>query len=346
MIPSRPLPLVEIISETFSIFGRTFLRYALLFLLLLVPGLCLVTAGGTTLVGDSILAARHEMAFDDSDLTALRNDFNAALASQNPAFAATLHVTGEPYPHPRTRQLYYFVRANLTRFSSSLGLLATGLVLFIIGLFALAAATVDLASQAFEERELEFFGSLGAAFARHVWKMLLLYMVYLIAVWGLDAILVFLPGTAGDAMSGFVLVAQIYLMFRLMVTVPVLVSEELGPFQSLARSWQLTRNAGWRTLGASFVFGVIFFVGLLMLSVVLQLVFSGVPIWWNDFLTRDRLTILWFLTTLPGFIRAAAAEISFTLLIFFGLLPVFGTVLYYDLRTRHDGPLVYLDENV
>jgi hypothetical protein len=32
------------------------------------------------------------------------------------------------------------------------------------------------------------------------------------------------------------------------------------------------------------------------------------------------------------------------MLLLFSLLPIFFTVLYYDLRTRHDGPLVYLED--
>jgi glycerophosphoryl diester phosphodiesterase family protein len=344
VIPSRPLALVEIITETFSIYGRTFVRYGLLFLILLVPGICLVTAGGTNLTEDFVTSAKHEINFDDSDLTTARNDINGYISEWNPAFAAMLPGSDQLHPHASTRQLYYFVRTNLTRFASSVDLLAAGLVLTVIGIFALAAVAVDLACQVFEARKQELFGSLRAAFARHVWKMLLLYILYLIAIWVLDAILSFLPGSAGDAISGFVMIAQIYVVLRLMVTIPALVSEESGPFHAIARSWELTRRAGWRIVGASFVFAVLLFVGSIILSTMMQLLFGDVSAWWNDFFTRGHLTLNWFLGTLPGFLRAMAGEMSFMLLIFYSLLSIFGTVLYYDLRTRHDGPLVYVDE--
>jgi len=84
VIPSRSLALVEIITETFSIYGRTFVRYGLLFLLLAVPGICLVTAGTTSLTTDAIVAVRHDVIFGDSDLTNARNDLNAYLSEQNP----------------------------------------------------------------------------------------------------------------------------------------------------------------------------------------------------------------------------------------------------------------------
>jgi hypothetical protein len=345
LIPSRPLALVEIITETFSIYGRTFVRYALLFLMLLVPSICLVTAGGVNVTEDFITSARHDINFNDSSLTAARNDFNAYITDWNPAFSTMLPGASLPHPHASTRQLYSFFRANITRFASVAELLAIGIALFMIGIFALAATTVDLASQVFEEREQEFFGSFRAAFARHVWKILLLYLLYLIATSILDGIVSFLPGTVGDAISSMVFVTQIYIFIRLVVTVPALVSEEIGPFQAVARSWQLTHRAGWRIVGVSIVFAMLLFIGSMILSIVMQFAFGNVSTWWNDFLTRDQLTLMWFVGTLPGFLRAAAAEMSITLLILYALLPIFGTVLYYDLRTRHDGPLVYVEEH-
>ena len=345
MIPSRSLSLVEIITETFSIYGRTFARYALLFLVLVVPGLCLVAAGSVNFTGDFIASAKHDINFGDSDLTAGRNDFNGYITDWNPAFSSMLPGASQPHPHASTRQLYYYFRTNIARFASSAELLAIGIVLLMIGIFALAGTTVDLASQVFEEREQEFFGSLRSAFARHVWKLLLLYLLYLSATWILDAILSFLPGTAGDAISSMVFVTQIYIFIRLVVTVPALVSEEIGPFQAVARSWQLTYRAGWRIVGVSVVFAMLLFIGSMILSIAMQFAFGDVSKWWNDFLTRDQLTLVWFIGSLPGFLRAAAVEMGITLLILYALLPIFGTVLYYDLRTRHDGQLMYVEED-
>jgi hypothetical protein len=346
VIPSRSLALVEIITETFSIYGRTFVRYGLLFLLLIVPGICLITAGTTSFTEDFVASAKHEINFGDSDLTNARNDFNALITEQNPAISEKLPGAGLPYPHANTRQLYYFFRTNFTRFSSSIDLLASGLLLLTIGVFALIASTVDLASQVFEERRQELFGSLRAAFMSHVWKMLLLYLLYMIAILGLDGILGLLPDAAADALSGFVLVAQIYLVLRLFVTIPALISEESGPFQAIVRSWWLTKNAMGRIFGASFVFSIILFVAFLFVGLIMQFFFSDFSLWWNEFLTRDHLTLQWLLESVPGALWAAAAESAIALLLLFGLMPIFGTVLYYDLRTRHDGPLVYVDENI
>ncbi len=343
MIPSRPLALVELITESFSIFWRTSARYGVLFLLLIVPGVCLVTAGSTQFTEDFVTQAKHNINFGDSDLTAARNDFNAFVTEQNPALQEKLPGVGGSYPHANTRQLYYFLRSNIGQFSSSIDLLASGLLLLTIGIFALTVATVDLASQIFEERDQELFGSLRSAFVGNLWKMLMLYTIYLMAVFLLDGILGLLPASAAGALSGFTLVAQIYTMTRLVVTVPAMVSEEIGPFRAVARSWELTRRFGGRILGASLVGAIVLFVVCVMAFIAMQFIFSDFSLWWNDFLTRDRLTLQWLLESSPGAIRAAAVEMT-VLFFLFGSIPIFGTVLYYDLRTRHDGPLMYVDE--
>jgi hypothetical protein len=345
VIPSRPLALVEIFTETFSIYGRTFVRYGLLFLILLVPGICLVTAGTTNFSQDFIMSAKHDINFNDSDLTNARNDFNAFVTQQNPILAEKLPGAGQPYPHANTRQLYYYFRGNLTRFSSSIDLLASGLLLLTIGVFALISATVDLASQVFEERPQELFGSLRAAFTKHVWKILLLYLLYAFAALALDGILSLLPAAGAGALSGFVLVTQIYIVIRLCVTVPALVSEESGPFQALARSWQLTKPAGGRMFGALLVSFALLFVAMIFLGLLLQFFFRDFSLWWNDVLTRDHLALQWMLQSVPGAILGAASEMTIELLILFSVMPIFVTVLYYDLRTRNDGPLVYVDED-
>src|SRR5205814_2087972 len=89
MIPSRPLHLTEIIGETFAIYRRTFPRYALLFLLLIVPGGALLTYGISGVTEEALSNAQRTRTFDDNDLTQLRNDFRA-IEEQNPLFLQQL----------------------------------------------------------------------------------------------------------------------------------------------------------------------------------------------------------------------------------------------------------------
>ncbi|HZK77124.1 MAG TPA: hypothetical protein VFD13_09465 [Candidatus Kapabacteria bacterium] len=345
MIPSRPLALVDIISETLSIYGRSFWRYALFFLLLVVPGAAIVTVGTTNLAQDATTSAHRDIGFGDSDLTAARNDTKAWFGKQNPIFAAQWPVTDTAhFPHPRTRQLASYLENNFSRFESSISVLAVGLALLLIGLFALMAGTADIGCQLFEERAQEFWEPLRDAFGKYVWKMLLLYILYLAANWSVDGILLLLPPDVGGVFGSFVTSAQIYVLIRLAATVPALVSEGLGPFQAVARSWELTRRAGWRIFGATFVIGILSFLGLMVLIMVISIVSGGVFLWLNDFFSKDQLTISWLLQSVPGVLRAVAIDTGIAVLTLFSLAPIFFTVFYYDLRTRHDGPLVYLEE--
>jgi hypothetical protein len=357
MIPSRPLNLVEIVGETFSIYRRIFLRYAGVFLLLVVPGICLTTYATLTATQNVIGAAHHAGAFDDSDLTQLRNDIRHWLEEQNPLLTAGLpaprvdstlatDTTRREATASLERPLRY-IREHITDLSSDFLLLGAAFLVLLIGTFAAITATIDLASQTFEERPLEFGYSLRASLLGHAWKALFLYLLYIIATSILDQVLVgidSLSKNVGDAIAGFVSVAQIYVLIRLVALLPALVSEELGPFRAVLRSWHLTRRSGWRIFAVSAGFAIILFVVTMIVTAISGIFFGGVYTWWSDFLSRDTLTITWLLRTLPDFVTSVAGEVTLIALLLFGLLFVFATVLYYDLRTRRDGPLVYLEE--
>jgi len=345
LIPSRPLALVDIVSETLSIYGRSFWRYALFFLLLVVPGAALVTVSTANLTHDAITAAQHDIGFADSDLTAARNDVKTWSAKQNPVFAAQWPSRDtSQFPHARTIQLSHYLENDLSNLQSPISLLGLGLALLLIGIFALAAVTSDLACQLFEERPQEFWEPMRDTFGKRVWKMLLLYILYLASSWSLEGILVLLPSNVRGALGSFLTMAQIYIIIRLAVTVPALVSEELGPFQAIARSWELTRRAGWRIFGATFVIGILSFLAFMIVSMIISIVSGGVFLWLNEFFSKDQLTIPWLLQSISGVIRSVAVDSGIVMLVLFSLLPIFFTVLYYDLRTRHDGPLVYLED--
>ena len=345
MIPSRPLKLVDIVSETFSIYGRSLVRYALLFVILIVPGTILVTAGSIGLAQNTVTSAQQAIGFNDSALTTLRNDASAWLAAQNPLFGAEWPVrdtTG--WPHASSRAFLHYAETHLTNFTGPMNLFGIGVLLLIIGLFALAAATMELASQLFEERARELWEPLRSGVTRNAWKMIFLYVLWMILNWVLQSILTLLPGQIGGAFAGFVTGAQLYILIRLAVTFPALVSEELGPFAAVRRSWELTQRTAWKVVGTCIAFGILFFFALLVVSMILS-IFSGEAMHGlNEFFTLSHLTIQWFDSTVSNFVEAVAIESSIAMLLLFSLIPVFATVLYYDLRTRHDGPLVYLED--
>jgi hypothetical protein len=354
MIPSRSLSLVEIISETIRTSVRIFGRYGILFLILSVPGVCLTTIGITNFATSAISSARRDINFGDSSLIQFREDTKSLLAAQNPLLFPDRPRRKDTLSSSRansfeefsasSRQLGNYIGANISRFASPLAEAIIGFVLLLFGMIALAGATVDLSCRDFEERPLELWRSLFDSLKRNAWKILLLYIIYVSANGIADSIANVIPGEAGNMLGGFITIAEIYMAIRLIVTVPSLVSEEIGPFKALARSWHLTRRSGWRIFGISLLFGLMLFSVSTIVSIVAGFAFTGVADWASEFFGSGPITVAWLLESLPGFLASAAAYVSVLMLVVLVLLPAFGTILYYDLRTRRDGPLVYLDE--
>src|ERR1700733_4421634 len=293
MIPSRSLSIIEIISETIRTMGRVFARYGILFLILAVPGVCIMTVGISNFTQTAVSSAQHDINFSDSDLTLLRNDTKSLIAAENPLLFPQKDTTKDTVPahsnqseeifSATSRQFGYYIKTNISRFASPLSLAIFGFILYLFGMIALVAATVDLACHDFEERPLELWRSLLASLKRDSWKILLLYSIYVSANGLADSILNLLPGDAGTLLSGFVTMAEIYLAIRLIATVPIIVSEEIGPFKALGRSWQLTRRSGWRIFGTSFVFGFMLFSVSMIVSIIAGFIFPDVSSWLTEF---------------------------------------------------------------
>jgi hypothetical protein len=259
--------------------------------------------------------------------------------------AATAASTGDT---SRVHQFVYYFRTNLTKFSSSIALFVFGCILLLLGIFSLAVTLIDLACQVFEEHGRNLRDALRATVPKQVWNVALLFIIYVAAISAADG-LVTLIDSFSDAIAGFIssllTIAQVYLMVRLSLTLPALVSEGIGPFTALRRSWHLTRRSGWRIFKYTGIFSAIIMIVIIILSMVSGLVVSGTLIpWYEAFLSRPEISVAWFLASVPGFIHAAVIYFGILFIPVFALLPIFATVFYYDLRTRHEGPLVYLEE--
>ena len=66
------------------------------------------------------------------------------------------------------------------------------------------------------------------------------------------------------------LVFQLYVMVRLMMTLPVIMLEhQRNPLKALVRSWRLTKPRAWAILGFIALLGIAYFVILMVISIVL-----------------------------------------------------------------------------
>lgn len=112
----------------------------------------------------------------------------------------------------------------------------------------------------------------------------------------------------------------IWVLIRWAVDTPALFAENIGPVQALGRSWYLTRDNWWRTLGILIVVGIM--VGLIQAA--LTALFAGIAALIPG-LSQDFQAAL--VTTVVTLIGALVAAIQ----------PIATTMLYLDLRVRKEG---------
>jgi Membrane domain of glycerophosphoryl diester phosphodiesterase len=116
------------------------------------------------------------------------------------------------------------------------------------------------------------------------------------------------------------IIPGIWLAVKLSMTFPALVCEKAGPFKSIGRSWELTKDNWWRVFGTFVVIVVLLFVITLALGGVLGAVLLS-----SDSISEVAFAVL---TTLIGLLIA---------FITYPLIAAVVTVLYYDLRVRNEG---------
>jgi hypothetical protein len=205
----------------------------------------------------------------------------------------------------------------------------------------------DLACQVFEERPLELGSTIVATLKRHLWIWLILYVAYVLAsgVFGTITESLYVEGTSGvnDIISILVFAVELYVISRIAFVVPSLVSEEMGPIQTLKRSLLLTRHSWMRVLIHLAAFGLLLIGVALILFVIGGIIEASAFTWWMDFLRLPSVTVRSFLAEFPRLANSMIVFLSIPVFLLFPLLQIFSTVFYYDLRTRADGPLAYED---
>ncbi|WP_415840795.1 glycerophosphoryl diester phosphodiesterase membrane domain-containing protein, partial [Nocardiopsis rhodophaea] len=158
------------------------------------------------------------------------------------------------------------------------------------------------------------------------WTVLLTVVLIAAAVLGfaadqpLVALAVFLVGLAAVA------ALAVWVWVRTSLAMPVAVLERLGPGQSLARSWRLTRGSWWRVFG------------ILLLSALVAALVSGI------LSTPFSLVGMVAAITAPGaaWVYVVGGTTSFVGTVIAGALTVpfvvgVTTLLYVDLRMRREG---------
>jgi hypothetical protein len=359
MIPSRALRFSDIFGETFSLAARTFPRYALLFLLCIAPASWLVTEGSISGITSLFRIAQHQYNFTDQDLTALRNLVRDSLAQNNPAFRQevqaleedrlskdsarldTLFSALDSHPHVRITRV---LTDNLYDLFLAAQALFIGSLLYLIGGAVLLASLTELGVQVFEERRQRLAFAFKRVFLHHLWSVLAIIILYGVASFALWVLSIALGQIdyIGPFLTAAIFVFWAFGTLGLSLAVPASISEDIGPIAAFKRSWTLTYGSKWRIFGTSLALGLILVPMLLFLSIVTSALFMGMSLdFWRHALRDPSITVNWLIDGLSRLLESSAIANGLTSMIVTPLPILFLVAFYYDLRTRHDGPLTY-----
>ena len=188
---------------------------------------------------------------------------------------------------------------------------ATAIAGTLIGIFIQSAGAAIAVAACFKAISAAYLGeragageSLRYAFGRFVPLIVTYIVVVLITIPGFLALII--PG--------------IWLSVKLCMAFPAVIFERAGPFKAVGRSWRLTRQNWWRIFGALLVVFLIAFVVNFALTAVLTGIAAG-----SDTLSELAFAVLATLITLLTYVLT------------YPLWSSVMTVVYYDLRVRHEG---------
>jgi hypothetical protein len=278
------MPLSELLDELFRVYRRHFTVIAGVSLLLVLPGL-------------------------------LTNLLSGAYRANSVSLLVNLLAHGG---NPAAVQAFQQGLPQVDLAWNTLGSLVT----LVLIPFALGAV-YQAASAAIRGEPVTIGHVLGATAARYwpLWGLALLFFVALVAFVIAWALFLVVTGVFG-ALVGWIIFIPLgfWVGIRLIISVPALLVEGIGPIRAIRRSWDLVRGSWWRSFGILVV--------TLILELVLYLVFLAF---------FQALAAI-----IPGVgddLRSALSAIGTTLVsaLIGPLAAIVVTLLYFDLRVRTEG---------
>jgi len=263
----RPLPVGELLDETFKLYRRHFNVIAGVAIVVVLPNLLLNLLSGSYRL--------NSISYFQKVLQNL-NDPTALQAIQNQQSQAT------------NFSLYL------------LSIVLTLLLLPITGAALFRAATSLAAGN------VETIGSVLLGTVRRYFAVAVIGILTGLVILGCVAI-VTIP-------------VVIWVVIRWAVSMPALFAEGVGPVQAIGRSWSLTRDNWWRTLGILILVGIMVSLIQAALGALFEGIAALVPGLSDDL--RSGLV-----TTVATLVQALVGAIT----------PIAITLLYLDLRVRKEG---------
>lgn len=202
---------------------------------------------------------------------------------------------------------------------SLVGFVIVLVIVAVVLLSAQSAALIDAMGSSYLGRARTLSAAFGNGLraAPRVIAVGILVFLMFIALWFVLAIVMVASNQVLVVLGGllFGLVATVYLFSSSLIAPIVATLESAGPVRALQRSWRLSSGNRWRIIGLQFLLGVLNFV----ISTLLSSILVGA-------LTTDVGVRTGVQTIINAIATIAWAPIQWGTF----------TVLYYDLRVRHE----------
>jgi hypothetical protein len=241
----------------------------------------------------------------------------------------------------------FFVDNSETIFGIFDGIFFASMITIFISIF-LSTFILDICIRYFEERKLNIVVALSTTLRRNVWMSILMYLLMIfILLFGFGSMIGIAAIMPAPLQVILILFAAGMLMLtgvRLMFAPVALVSEELGPWESLHRSWTLTHGHFWRIIGIFIVLLMIVVVFQAIAQVMVGIIDTTEANMIKGLIAGEHTNVKAALNELITLIQISSIQSLITTILFITFSPSLLTVMYYDLRTRKDGPLSYPEE--
>lgn len=357
MIPSRPLLFADTIGETIRITRASYWKSVILSLIFLTLPVIFFTFSIQGLFSTSFTILEDEGILTTQNMEAMRTSFIRSIDKANPFILLMYGIDKKDIEAtastPETVSLSYIVdkikeafRKHIDEVTPWLIGIVLSFIFLVIAYFGQIAALLDLSCRTFEERNTSVSKSFLSSLKKNLWLLIFQAIVYGLTVlvgfgivFGIGAAISGVFGALCIFASMFLVV---YSMVRLMFSQSILISEELGPIDAMKRSWDLTEGWFWRILGYYILVAIIVSTVSFMLNIPFS--FATDTDWIKNFLNGSNIDPKHIFSVIEGFIIVTAIQyITITSLLAI-IQPSFIMTMYYDLRTRKEGPFEYSEQ--
>lgn len=355
MIPSRPLLFAEVIGETARITRVSYKKSVLISLLFLTLPIIFFVISLQGLLSSSYTILKNKGILTTGNMEAIRITAIESIAAANPFIllmygidnkdikvsTSTSETVSISYSAHSIREAF---REHLNELTPWLIGIIVSFIFLLLAYFGQIAALLDISCRTFEEREITLSKTLRSSM-KNLWLLIFQAIVFGLSILIGFGILIGIGAAISGALGALCFFASMFLILysaiRLMFSQAVLVSEELGPIDAMKRSWHLSEGWFWRIFGYYILISIMLFIISLIANIPFSFAVDGDLV--KNFLNGSNIDPKYIFSAVEGFVVVTAIQYLTITVLLAIIQPAFIMTMYYDLRTRKEGPLEYTE---